>query len=648
MRQAHLACNNCLAGKILRVNLSTKKIWTEPTEPYAMLALGGRGINSLIMLRDIPVGTKWYDRENLLCFGVGSLVGTMVPGAARVDVSSINVFSGGKGSANVGGFWGAELKFAGFDNIIVSGISDRPVYLWVHDGEAELRDASFVWGKSINESERVIRAAHGNDPCIEIAQIGPSGENQVRGSAVMVDTAKAAGGSGVGCVMGVKKLKAIVVRGTGSVTVCNPDYFMAEVEKAFGQCAAEPTAPIMRKSLTNYYADPKFEGWDQIMVVRNGQDEWWPDSKKLQLMNPETGAPSHRAGMRACFNCPTGCMSFMKMKKGPHTGYTGEGFWVNTLMGHACRMDNSEPDSVVYSWLKNNDLGMDSDYAASTCAWVFELYEKGIITKEDTDGLELEFGNGEVFIELMTRIAYRRGAFANMLADGAVQAAEKIGRNAIYYLANMKGQPSIEPFRACRGWGLAVATSPVAGRHLRGSSIGTNRFGPRPRPSSMPVNPKVFEDQPKICYWQGRSKELEDSFGICNYAGTWSGANYQTIENFASYAKNAMGLDTTPEELMEYYAPIGRNLEKAFNTLHTKLDRKDDMPPLRFQREPIKSGPNAGMRAEPEGYNKMLDMFYELWGWDVTTGLQTRSTLERLGLQEVAEKLASVGKLIEK
>ena len=648
MRKSHLELNNCLAGKILRVNLTTKEIWTEPTEPYALIGLGGRGINSLIMIREIPIGTKWYDPENLLCFGVGSLVGTMVPGASRIDVSFINVFSGGKGSANVGGFWGPELKHAGFDNVIISGISESPVYLWINDGKAEIRDASFVWGKDINESEKVFRETHNNDPFVEIAQIGPSGENQVRGSAIIIDTAKAAGGSGVGCVMGVKKLKALVVRGTGAIKVNNPAAFMDEVSKAFDQSAAEPKRAVMRKSLTNYYADPRFEGWDQIMVVRNGQDEWWPDEKKLELMNPQTGAPSHRAGMRACYNCPTGCMSFMKMNKGPNKGYSGEGFWVNTLMGHACRLDNSEPDSVVYSWLKNNNLGMDSDYAASTCAWAVELYEKGIITKEDTDGLELEFGNGEVFIELMTRIAYRKGRFASMLADGAVEAAEKIGKNSIYYLAHMNGQPSVEPFRACRGWGLAVVTSPVAGRHLRGSSIGTNRFGPRPRPTSMPVNPVVFEDQPQICHWQGRSKELEDSFGVCNYAGTWSGANFQTIDNFASYAKNALGLDTTSEELMDYYAPIGRNLEKAFNTLHTDMDRKDDMPPLRFQLEPIKSGPNAGMKADTDGYNKMLDMFYELWEWDVETGLQTRTTLEKLGLHEVAEKLASVGKLIEK
>lgn len=645
MKQKNLTKPNCMTGKILRVDLTKRKTWIEASEPYALQGLGGRGINTLIMLDEIPLGTKWHAPENLLCFGVGSLVGTLAPGASRVDVSSINVFSGGKGSANVGGFWGAEVKYAGFDNIIIYGKASHPVYLYINDGDVEIRDARFIWGKSINESERILRDHHA-DPYLEIAQIGVSGENMVRGSAIMIDTAKAAGGSGVGCVMGSKNLKAIAVRGHLPIRVANPGMFLKEVDKVFRQCVNHPKVPYMRKSLTNFYADTEFEGWNSIMVVRNGQDEHWPDHKKIELMNPKTGAPSHRDGMRACFTCPSGCMSFMNMKRGPRKGYTGEGFWVNTLMGHACRMDNSNPDTVVFSWLYNNDLGMDTDYAAAVCSWVFELYQLGIITKEDTDGLELKWGDGEAFIELMRRIAYREG-IGNLLADGAVEAANKIGKNAIYYLSHMNGQPSIEPFRACKGWGLAVATSPIAGRHLRGSSIGANRFGPHPRPYKN-IDPIGFENQAEICHWQARSKELEDCMGICSYAGTWSGANFMTLDNYAAYAVYGMGLDTTADELMEYYAPIGRNLEKSFNTLHTGMTRKDDLPPFRFRKEPIASGPNAGQIASEHGYNKMLDEFYDLWGWDRETSWQTRSCLEKLDLQSIADKLAKEGRLIER
>lgn len=638
--------DSCLAGKILRVDLSAGRVWTEPTAPYAQEVLGGRGINSLIMMREIPVGTKWDDPENLLCFGAGALVGTMAPGTSRVDVSSINVFSGGKGSANVGGFWGPELKYAGFDNVIISGKSEKPVYLWICDGEAELRDASFIWGKTVSQTEETLRETLG-DQDIEIALIGPAGENRVRGSAVMIDQAKAAGGSGVGCVMGDKRLKAIVVRGHLPITVADPENFMKEVEKAYRQCAEEPNIPPMRKSLSNFYSDPEFEGWDTIMVVRNGQDEHWPREKKVELMNNKDGCPSYRVGMRACYNCPCGCMSAMNVYKGPYKGNVGEGFWVNTIMGHSCRMDISTPETVVYSWLLNNDLGLDTDYVASGLAWVFECYERGIITKEDTDGLELKFGDGIAFNEMMKKLAYREG-IGDILADGMVQAAEKFGQNAIYYLAHMNGQPSIEPFRACKGWGLAVATSPVAGRHLRGSSIGTNRFGPRPRPTSIPIEPLSFKDQAKICHWQGKSKELEDSLGICNYVGTWSGGNFETIENFANFVRYGLGMEVSEEEMMEHFARVGRNLEKAFNAFLTDMDRKDDLPPERFRKEPIKSGPHKGHTADEDGYNGMLDEFYGYWNWDVETGLQTRSCLEELGLGDVAEKLASVGRLIER
>lgn len=632
----------CLAGKILRVDLESGKLWTESTYPYAEKALGGRGINSLIMVNEMAAGTKWTDPENLLCFGAGTMVGTMVPGSCRVDVSSINVFSGGKGAANVGGFWGPELKYAGYDNVIIKGKSDKPVYLYINDDQVELRDAADFWGMSTSESEEAFREKLG-DRDIKIAQIGPAGESLVRGSAVMIDGNRAAGGSGVGCIMGDKKLKAIVVRGHGKIEVADPERFMEEVAKCYQQCAAEPNAVPMRKSLTNFYSEPDFEGWDGIMSIRNGQDDSWPKEKRIELMNRKTGIPRFRQGMRACYTCPTGCSLYAEINDGKYKGTKGEGFWVNTIMGHACRLDNSDPDSVMKSWNYGNELGLDGDYVASGLAWVFELYEKGIITKEDTDGLDLTWGNGDAVIELMRKMVERDG-FGDLLADGMVEAAQKIAQNSEYYLVHMKGQPSIEPFRIPKGWGLAVAQSPVAGRHLRGSSIGSKRFGPRPRPSDFNIND--YKNQAKNVYWQGRTKEMEDSLGICNYNGTWSGANFMTPANFAVFIEAGMGIKADEARIMDEFGPVGRNLEKAFNTLMTDLDRKDDMPPKRYQENPTKSGPYKGSIADPEEYNKMLDELYTFYGWDVKTGLQTRESLKSLGLDHVADKLKEAGKLI--
>jgi len=633
----------CLAGKVLRIDLSNKKIWTEETKSYAEKTLGGRGINSLIMINEIEPKVKWYDPENLLCFGVGSLVGTMTPGACRVDISTINVFSGGKGSANVGGFWGPELKYAGFDNLIIVGKSKKPVYLYISDNNVEIRDASSIWGKDIYETENILRKEI-RDEHIKIACIGPAGENRVRGSAIMIDTAKAAGGSGVGCVMGDKGLKAIVVRGHGKIAVAEPEKFMKTVAKCYQKCKKEPNAEMMRKSAMNLYSNPEWENWNTNIVIKNGQDDQWEKEKRIRLMNPTTGVPSMQKGARACYLCPIGCMPFMEINKGKYKGDKGEGFWINTIMGHACRFDISDPESVVESWLLTNRLGLDGDYVAAGLSWVFELYEKGIITKKDTDGLELDWGNSEALIKMIKKLAYREG-IGNLLADGMVKAAQKIGHNSEYYLIQVKGQPSIEPFRIPKGWALAVSTSPVAGRHLRGATMGSNRYGPKPRPGNFGVT--NYQNQANGVVWQGKTKELEDNLGICNYVGTWTGANFLTITDFTELINAGMGLNLNEEELMEHFAAIGRNLEKAFTTLHTNMSREDDFPPKRFREEEVKSGPYKGFKIEENKYNKMLDEFYELWGWDKKTGMQTRTGLEKLGLKSIAEKLAKQDKLAD-
>ena len=628
-----------LAGKILQVDLTTGRIRTESSEPYAARTLGGRGTNSLILINEIEPGTKWHDADNLLCFGAGSLVGTPAPGACRTDISTINVFNGGKGSANVGGSWGAELKYAGFDNIIIQGKAERPVYLYVTDGRAEIREAGWLRGKTTYETENLLRQEIG-DERIEIAAIGPAGENRVRGSAVLIDTAKAAGGSGVGCVMGDKKLKAIVVRGRGKIDVFDPAGFMEAVARTQRQCEANRAkVQSMRQSGAARFENLDFEAWETCMVIRNGQDDYWERDKRARLMNPEAGIPSMRRKVRACFSCPTGCMPFMEKTRGKYEEMKGEGFWINALWSVA-RFDISDPESAVAFWLLANELGLDTDYVAAGLAWVFECYERGFIDQKDTDGLKLEWGSGEALIELMRKLAYREG-IGDLLADGMVEAAKKIGRGSEYFLAHVKGQPSIEPFRIPKGWGLGVATSPVAGRHLRGAIRGPVHSGP----GGDDYDIVHYPNQAKAVVWQAKTKELEDNLGICNYVGTWSGAHFLNPGNYAELIRTGLGLKVTEQDLMEHYAEVGRNLEKAFNTLHTDLSREDDLPPLRFRQEEIKTGPYKGFKADEEKYNEMLDEFYELWGWDKKTGMQTREGLEKIGLKDVADRLEQKGKI---
>ena len=217
-----------------------------------------------------------------------------------------------------------------------------------------------------------------------------------------------------------------------------------------------------------------------------------------------------------------------------------------------------------------------------------------------------------------------------------VEATKKIGKGSEYYLIHVKGQPSIEPFRIPKGWGLGVSTSPVAGRHLRGAIRGPGHSGP----GGTDYDIIHYHNQAKAVVWQAKTKELEDNLGICNYVGTWSGAHFLTPANYAEWVRSALGLPVSEEDLMEHYAVIGRNLEKAFNTRHTNFTREDDLPPLRFRREEVPKGPYQGFKADEDQYNAMLDEFYQLWGWDRKTGMQTREGLEKLGLQDVAEMLA--------
>ncbi len=629
-----------LAGEILKVDLSTRKIQTEETETYAKEFIGGRAINSFILFNELERGIQWSDSKNLLIFGAGALVGTLTPGACRVSIETKNVFNNGKGSANVGGHFGPELKYAGFDHIVISGKSDRPVYLWIESGRAELRDAKLIWGKTTFETEEMLEKEHGFKK-IRVASIGPAGENLVRGSGIVCDRAKVAGGSGVGCVMGDKKLKAVVVCGQGgSIKVAEPDRFFQAVDIALKKVGESPLSEMMKKiTLAGRWSDPKSANWDYLISARNGQDDFWEIEKRVKLADPDKGFPKYRKSISACFMCPVGCMPFSEIIEGPFKGTGGEGFWSNTVMD-AARLDITDPQGVIKAWILANELGLDTDFATSVISWAFECYEKGLLTEKDTDGLKLEWGDVNVFIEMLKKLAYRQG-IGDFLAQGVKAASEQLGRGSEQFAIHVKGQDSIEPFRVPKGWALGVATSQVAGRHLRGTSIGGARFGPQ----NVSFNAHTSKNQPKYVVWQSLTKEMEDMLGICVYVGTWSGAYALEPSDYVALTNGVMGTDLTEEDLF-LIARRSYNLEKAFNTLHTDFDRKDDYPPKRFMEEPVKSGPYKGFRCEKENWDKMLDQFYELQGWDRKTGLQTRTLLKRLGMENVAQRLEKAGRLI--
>jgi len=630
-----------LAGKILRVNLNRKEVTTEDTEKYAKRFIGGRAVNNLILINEVPLQTKWSDPENMLIFGAGCLDGTMTPGACRISVDTINVFNNGKGSANAGGYFGPELKFAGFDHVVITGRADKPVYLWLQDGDVEIRDASSIWGKTTFETEEILRRELA-DSNIEIASIGPAGENLVRGSCILIDCSKAAGGSGVGCVMGVKKLKAIAVRGHGAIKVAEPDRFMKVVNAALQKIKDSPRTYIQRRGniVGRFYPDSPM--WNSHAdMIRNGQLGYWPIEKRAKLIGSELGVPKYMRKMTAGFACPAGCIPYSRIDEGKYQGTQGRGYWINSSWW-ALMSGIDNPDASLRYHIQANQLGLDGDDSAAVIAWAFECYQRGLLIKEDTDGLELDWGNADAWLKLQEKLAYRQG-IGDLLADGAKEAARNLGKNSEKFAITMKGQDSVDPYRACKAWGFGVATSPVGGRHLRGAASESGVIGPK---TGLQYSTDKYENVPEAVFWEACAKEIEDITGICSYLGTYTGAFALEPFDYTQLINSAMGLNLIEDELM-LIGRRGINLEKAFNTLHTDFDRKDDYPPTRYMEEPISSGPRAGFKCDREEWDKMLDRFYELHGWDKRTGLQTRSGLVKLGMEDIADRLEKAGRLID-
>jgi aldehyde:ferredoxin oxidoreductase len=629
-----------LAGKILGVDLTRRKIWTQDTAVYAERYLGGRAVNSHILLEEMSPETKWSDPDNLLIFGVGCLVGTMAPAACRVSIDTKNTYTGGKGSTNFGGHFGPELKYAGFDHVIITGKAEKPVYLWIHDGEAQIRDASGIWGKTTYETEDLLRRELDDDR-IEIACIGPAGENLVRGACVVSDMAKVAGGSGAGCIMGSKNLKALVARGRGAIRVADPTGFMKAVDSAFAKINSSPRAPKWRKGIIMAYCLPDSPLWDiGGEMIRNGQVGNWPMEKRVNLVGMERGVPSFQKKVIACFSCPVGCNPYFEIKKGKYKGTRGIGYWINSAF-YTTRFDVDDAAASIKFHLLTNQLGLDGDTTATVLAWAFECYEKGLITRDDTDGLELEWGNGEAMNRMVENLAYRRG-LGDFLADGALAAARKLGRGSEAFAVQVKGQDTSDAFRIQKGWGLGCATSPCGPRHLRGAVGSTFHSGPK----DLPRETTEYRNQPEAVFWQLRAKEIEDITGLCNYMGSYSGARALEPGDYTNLTNAALGTKISEEEFM-LLGQKAYNLEKAFNTIHAGFGRQDDYPPRRYMEEPIDSGPFAGFKCDRDKWDEMLDRFYQLLGWDIKTSWQTRSGLESLGLKDIADRLERAGRLAQ-
>jgi aldehyde:ferredoxin oxidoreductase len=577
---------------------------------------------------------------NKVVLSAGPLVGTLAPGADRLSVDFKNPQTGGVGSANVGGHFAPELKFAGFDAVIIEGQATEPVFISINDDKVKIMDASHIWGKTTWETEDLLREYLGYKQ-LRIASIGPAGENLVSGACLVVDRSRGAGRGGSGAVLGAKKLKAIAVRGKCPIKIQDPSSFIEQTKICWRKVAVSSAMNVLRKSGTIGVSVPKH--------VRNGQFEDWPVEKFDRIR--WSAWNRFEVSRLACFNCPVYCSHFYKITEGPYAKLAGEGVEANTIRAFGTNLDIDYPPAIFKLSTLCNQLGIDIDFAGAVLGWAFESYQRDLVSSKDTGGLELVWGNYKAAIKLLEDIAYQRG-WAKVLAKGVKHAAQVLGKGSEQWALHIKGADINESgLRYDKAWALGIAIANRGGGHLEGAplllrlntsiapEISNNLFGVT---DVGPIN--SYEHKEKMVFWQQKLKGAFDAFGVCFLLSQWYGLDALGVEDLAPLYESATGRKTSAEELMLYGQRI-HNIEKAFNTLHADISRKDDYPPIRFMQERIESGPFSGEVIHQERWDNLLSSYYAIQDWDPETGLQQEQQLRGLGLDSVAEKLIKYRKL---
>ena len=628
------------AGTILRMDLATSRTSLEPTERYARSWLGGSGLAQWMLYNEVKPGVDSLGPANKLIIGTGPLNGTLAPGASRVTADAKGPLTGGVGSSNSDGHFSAELKFAGYDSLVFEGRAEKPVYFWLHDSHVELKDASHLWGKTTWETDDLIREEL-RDERVQVMCIGPAGEHLARGACIIVNKGRACGRCGLGAVMGSKNLKAIAVRGTGGVKIADPKRFMKAAEQARKAFEGES------ESVRTRYGTPFMTRNKQEMSgipYKNFQYLDLPGDAFARLNNAiEIWQQQYRTRIVGYPACPRPCDRYFRINRGSYAGLECLGVQFEALADFAGKLAVDDPDFIIEVNAYCNQLGLDIDSAAGAIGWAMECYEKGILSERDTDGLSLHWGDTNVIMELTRKIASREG-FGNILAEGCARAARLLGRESEYFALHVKGQDLYEVIRSAIGWGLGVCVATRGGGHTTGApametsakvspDVAEKIYGVR----SL-TDPLASEGKAKLVGYFETLHRVNNALGVCHSITHWSSPSYPGLPELAELYSAATGWETTEEDLKRLATRM-LHVEKAFNILHAGFSRKDDYPPRRCLEEPIPRGAAAGFALTEGMWDRLLDEYYEMHGWDVRTGVPARATLEALGLRSIAEDL---------
>jgi len=618
--------------KIAYINLSNGKI-VEKAIPKEMrtLYLGGRGIDIYLLYNHLEPKTDPLGPENVLLIGAGLLCGIPCLGSGRCDIAAKSPLTGAVGDSNVGGFFGPELRLAGYDHLVISGRAEKPVYLWINDGEIQIKDASHLWGRDTFDTQTGIRSDLGDEE-VKSLVIGVAGENLVRFANIRTGMKNSAGRTGMGAVMGSKNLKAVAARGTNGVEFAHPDELLDYCKEMNDMIMSSRWAKAQSR-------------WGTMIIYSNTNTAGLIRTKNFQLNRFEEGQDlepenidRYSFGTAGCYGCVVHCRHRYVLREGQYAPLYGEGPEYTSLGAFGTMVNCKKMETILVANHLVNKYGVDTLETGGLIAWAMELYEKGILNDKQTDGLKLEWGDENVVFELIRKIALREG-LGNVLADGFGKAIAKIGNNSEYYAIQVKGMSNLHSDeRPTPSFALGIATSTRGADHLR-SRPALDMYGLSEEMLQEIYEGPVasdytsYEGKSRMIWWQERLYAVTDSIGICKFQTVFCAVHAPKWEEFAKLIKLATDKEFSKEQLMEAGERI-YTLERLFN-LREGFTRRDDRLPERYFKEPTPIGlPIAkGRKIDRERFEKMLDEYYELHRWN-RDGVPTKETLERLRLDK--------------
>lgn len=626
-------------GDILHVQLDSGQSWRDPVpEDWVFQYLGSRGFNARLLWDYQRPGIDALSPENPLIFGAGLLTGTHAPSSGRTTITSRSPATGRYFKSSVGGHWGAQLRFAGYSCLVVHGRSSEPVYLHIDNDGVELRSATHIWGKDIPSTDAQLKAEADRRNAQTVC-IGPAGENLVRFGSIMGSVHHAAGRGGLGAVMGAKKIKAVVVSGTQGIEAAAPHEFhklVTEIRQQIpGASGVEryyivgTAGSVLPVSAMGAFPCHNF--------TRGRMDNPYALSGQRLV---EDGYLKRRV---ACFSCPISCHRYSEVDDGPYTGVQTGGPEYETLasLGGGCGMDDL--DAVLRANELCNSLGLDVISTGSVIQWLMESYERGVISKEETDGLIPAWGSAEAVIALIQKIAYRKG-IGDLLAEGTASAAKKVGHDSHTWAVQARGlEQSCVDTRVSKAYALAFAVNPRGPDHLHAQPMAEHGRHPgaieliaRITGDQKHATPHSVEKRAEIVRWHEDVFAVSDSLGLCSFVTT--SAYPVTPELMAKMVSAFVGKQVTEEDVMR----AGRRtitLERCLN-IRAGWTPADEKLPWRLMNE--ESPEHPGFVNSASELAGMLDRYYALHGWDRATGKPTSSTLAALGLGEIGAQLGIV------